>query len=187
MSNKNIIQADQLGMNVTWFLKDLKLYDNPSGLLESLIFTAARLLIFFMAVIVHRAFYKMMQRLPDRPLNQMIYPYMVSTYLHRYISKKNRRSLKFLIWTISFFQIYVSSFMVPNLLYYTLVYWVYPMKHYIGEIGCNIAMLMLYSQTVAIQLHSFSMAIFRYICVFHGNILLKLKLSPNVCYFFLCL
>ena len=97
MSNKSLIQADLLGMNVTWFLKDLKLYDNQSGLLESLIFTAARLLIFFMAVIVHRAFYKMMQRLPDRPLNQMIYPYMVSTYLHRYISEKNRRSLKFIL------------------------------------------------------------------------------------------
>ena len=97
MSNISLIQADLFDMNVTWFLKDLKLYDNQCGLLESIIFTAAQLLIFVMAVIVHKAFYKMMQRLPDRPLNQMIYPYMVSTYLHRYISKKNRRSLKFLI------------------------------------------------------------------------------------------
>ena len=79
MSNISLIQADLFDMNVTWFLKDLKLYDNQCGLLESIIFTAAQLLIFAMAVIVHRAFYKLMQRLPGRGVNQMIHPYMAST------------------------------------------------------------------------------------------------------------
>ena len=79
MSSKSIIQEDLLGMNVSWFLNDLKLYDNQVGLLESLFFTIARLLLFVLAVKVHRAFYKLMQRLPGRGVNQMIHPYMAST------------------------------------------------------------------------------------------------------------
>jgi hypothetical protein len=30
-----------------------------------------------MAIIVHRAFYKLMKRLPGRDINLIIYPYMV--------------------------------------------------------------------------------------------------------------
>ena len=203
MSNKSLIQSDLLDMNVTWLLKDLKFYDNQCGLLESLIFTAAQLMIFVMAVIVHRAFYKLMQRLPGRAINQMIYPYMVSITIQNYqhippcittvtILEQLLLALMVPIYQIGmdrpylkqnifFFQISVSSFMVPYLLYFTLVCWVYPMKRYIGEIGCNIIMFLSFSGSLAIQLQSFVMAIFRYICLFHDNILLKFNLSPNVC------
>ena len=71
------IQSDLLALNVSWFLEDLERYENPYGFLESLSFTLARLITFIMAIIVHRAFYKLMKRLPGRAVNQIIYPYMV--------------------------------------------------------------------------------------------------------------
>ena len=71
------IQSDLLAVNVSWFLEDLELYENPYGFLESFSFTAARLMTLIMAIIVHRAFYKVMKRLPGRAVNQIIYPYMV--------------------------------------------------------------------------------------------------------------
>ena len=71
------IQLDLLAGNVSWVLDDLELYDNQYGFHESFGFTLARLVTLIMAIIVHRAFYKLMNRLPGRPVNQMIYPHMV--------------------------------------------------------------------------------------------------------------
>ena len=56
------IQSDLLAVNVSWFLEDLELYENPYGFLESFSFTAARLMTLIMAIIVHRAFYRVSQR-----------------------------------------------------------------------------------------------------------------------------
>ena len=78
MVNKSLVQDDLLGRNVSWLPEDLELYENgQSGLLISLGFTVLRCFTFVMAVIVHRAFYKLMKRLPGRAVNQIIYPYMV--------------------------------------------------------------------------------------------------------------
>ena len=80
MVNKSLIQADLLGLNVSWLPEDLELYENgQSGFLISLFFTVLRCFTFVMAVIVHRAFYKLMKRLPGRAVNQIVYPYMVGT------------------------------------------------------------------------------------------------------------
>ena len=63
--------------------QDLEPYNNQSGgFFVSSILTIARAATFFIAVIVHRAFYRIMNRLPGRPINQMIYPHMVSTNLN---------------------------------------------------------------------------------------------------------
>ena len=71
------IQSDLLSLNVSWFLEDLKLYDDQYGFLESVSFTVARLVTLIMALIVHRAFYELMKRHPDRAVNQIIYPHVV--------------------------------------------------------------------------------------------------------------
>ena len=73
----NKIQSDLLAVNVSWFPEDLVGYDYQYGFLESLFFTVLRLVTSIMAIIVHRAFYKLMKRLPGRALNQIIYPFMV--------------------------------------------------------------------------------------------------------------
>ena len=74
--------SDLLSMNVSWLAEDLELNDDQYGFPESVIFTVARLVTLIMAFIVHRAFYKLMKRLPGRAVNQIIYPYMVR-YLFR--------------------------------------------------------------------------------------------------------
>ena len=64
--------------------------------------------------------------------------------------------------------------------YYSLVLWLYPLKDYLGETGCYLIMYWRTIGSFAIQLQSFFMALFRYICLFHNDSLFKFNLSPNV-------
>ena len=108
INNMKKIHSDLLAMNVFWFLEDLELYDNPYGFLESFIFTVARLMTFIMAIIVHRAFYKLMKRLPGRAVNQIIYPYMVR-YLFRDIYNGVHKC-----WSKTFLKILKEQFLVQT-------------------------------------------------------------------------
>ena len=83
------------------------------------------------------------------------------------------------------FQVLLSAFIGPNLVYHTLVYWVYPMKDYIGETGCHIIIFYRNAMAFALQLLSLSVAIFRYICLFHSSSMRKVNLSPHVSCIFL--
>ena len=72
------MKSDLLAMNVSWFTDDLELYENQFlGFVESLGFTIARLVTLILAILVHKAFYNLMKRLPGRAVNQIIYPSMV--------------------------------------------------------------------------------------------------------------
>ena len=81
MKNRTSLHTDLLDMNISWLLEDLELFENSFDLTISLVFTLARFITFILAVIVHRAFYKLMKRLPGRAVNQIIYPYMVRDHL----------------------------------------------------------------------------------------------------------
>ena len=72
-----IFHKDLLAMNISWLLEDLELYENHSDPFVSWILTTARAITLLMAIIVHRAFYKLMKRLPGRAVNEVIYPNMV--------------------------------------------------------------------------------------------------------------
>ena len=78
MGNSTLINADLLAMNVSWIPKDLELFENEFDFVVSMVCTIARCITFAMAIIVHRAFYRLVKRLPGRAINQVIYPYMVS-------------------------------------------------------------------------------------------------------------
>ena len=78
MSNKTFLHGDLLFMNVSWANGDLKLYDNQSGFAASVIFSTINSVILLMAFVVHKAVYKLLARLPNRAINQIIYPSMVS-------------------------------------------------------------------------------------------------------------
>jgi hypothetical protein len=72
------MKSDLLAMNVSWFTDDLELYENQFlGFVESFSFTVARLVTLILAILVHKAFYNLMKRLPGRAVNQIIYPSMV--------------------------------------------------------------------------------------------------------------
>ena len=77
-------------------------------------------------------------------------------------------------------QVLLSAFIGPFLVYNTLVYWVYPMKDYIGETGCCITFILRNAGVSFLQLQSLSMAIFRYICLFHSGSVQKLRISLDV-------
>ena len=74
----------------------------------------------------------------------------------------------------------LSTFLVPSSLYFISNYWIYPLKDYIGDTGCYILIYSRDIENFIIQLHSFFMATFRYVCLFHDNLLQKFNLSPNV-------
>ena len=78
MENRTLIHVDLLTMNVSWTTNDLELVENEFDFLVSMVCTIVRFITFVMAIVVHRAFYRLMKRLPGRPVNQIIYPYMVS-------------------------------------------------------------------------------------------------------------
>ena len=83
MSNKTFLHGDLLFMNVSWASGNLQLYENQSGFAVSVIFTIINGVILLMTFIVHKAVYKLLARLPDRAINQIIYPSMVSNKFKR--------------------------------------------------------------------------------------------------------
>ena len=78
IGNRTLIHVDLLAMKVSWTPKDLELFENEFDFLVSLVCTIARFITFVVAIVVHRAFYRLMKRLPGRAVNKVIYPYMVS-------------------------------------------------------------------------------------------------------------
>ena len=81
LKDHKMVQKDVLAMNISWLPEDLELYENHSDPFVSWILTTARAITLLMVIIVHRAFYKLMKRLPGRAINEMIYPNMV-IYVH---------------------------------------------------------------------------------------------------------
>ena len=70
--------------------------------------------------------------------------------------------------------------MVPYLLYYILIFCVYPVKNYTGEPVCHLMNFCRNCGIMMVQSQSFFMSVFRYTCLFHDNFLLKTNLSPFV-------
>jgi hypothetical protein len=88
MSSKFSLKSDLLAMNVSWCPHELELYTNRSSITMSTIFTIILIITFLMGVIVQKAIFKLLNRLPQRAINQIIYPYMVK--------KSDRHILKIL-------------------------------------------------------------------------------------------
>ena len=83
-----------------------------------------------------------------------------------------------------FTQVMLSLYMLPYSLYLSLAYWIYPLRDYIGDTGCYVAIYGRDIGTYVTQTHSFFMAMFHYNCLFNGTILKKINLSPNVSLWF---
>ena len=75
LKDNDIVHKDFL--DISWLPEDLELIKHHSDIFTSSVFTIARVITLAMAIIVHRAFYKLMKRLPGRAVNEMIYPNMV--------------------------------------------------------------------------------------------------------------
>ena len=58
--------------------------------------------------------------------------------------------------------------------------WVYPLNDLVGDAGCY---MFVYARNIGlaiIQVHSFFVALFRYICLFHAIFFQRFSLSSNV-------
>ena len=78
MEKRTLPQTDLLAMNTSRFYEDLELMENSYDLTFSVVYTFFRFITLILGIIVHRAFYRLMKRLPGRAINKIIYPYMVS-------------------------------------------------------------------------------------------------------------
>ena len=70
--------------------------------------------------------------------------------------------------------------MGPYMLHFSMNNWIYPIKDYIGETGCYLMTTFKATHLVEVQLQSFFISLFRFVCLFHSGLLQKIKLSPNV-------
>ena len=77
--SKSSLKSDFLAMNVSWYDNELELYTNQASVAMSTIFTTILILTFVMGVVVQKSVFKLLKRLPQRAINQIIYPYMVKT------------------------------------------------------------------------------------------------------------
>ena len=77
MIDNSSLHVDFLDMNISWYPEELELFENQSNFLMSLFFISILSIILVLGAIVHRAIFKLLNRLPQRAINQMIYPYMV--------------------------------------------------------------------------------------------------------------
>ena len=175
MTHNISLHTDILSMNVSWLLEDLELFENQFNILESIVFTIAICITFFMAIIVHRSFYRLIKRLPGRDINQIIYPYMV-----KYRKPKTLLMQETDISHQLLFQVFLSLCMGSYSIYTILDFWVYPLNNFVGDIGCY---MLVYARNIGlgiIQVHSFYVVLFRYICLFHLNLLQRFSISSKV-------
>ena len=68
-------------LDLSWSLQELHLYDNQSNPFVASAFTVIAGLTLVLGGIVHRAIFKLLNRLPNRPINSIIYPTLVSNLL----------------------------------------------------------------------------------------------------------
>ena len=77
--SKFSVKSDYIAMNVSWLPNELELFTNQASIVLSTIVTIILIITFLIGVIVQKTIFKMLKRLPERAINQMIYPYMVKT------------------------------------------------------------------------------------------------------------
>ena len=68
-------------LDLSWSLQELHLYDNQSNPFMASAFTVIAGITLVLGGIVHRAIFKLLSRLPNRPINSIIYPTLVRNLL----------------------------------------------------------------------------------------------------------
>ena len=78
------------------------------------------------------------------------------------------------------FQVFLSLFMGSFSFFTMLDFWVYPLNDFVGDVGCY---MLVYARNIGlaiIQVHSFYVVLFRYICLFHLDLLQRFNISSKV-------
>ena len=103
--------------------------------------------------------------------------FVITRRLFKFLRRPKRRFLD----QIVDFQMSVTTIVaVLTLLFFNPLIWAKFPKDYVTELGCYIGPYMFYFTAPYICIHSFFIALFRYICIIHPNRLSKLNISPEV-------
>jgi hypothetical protein len=71
------VNQTDYSLDLSWDFEDLKLYDHQSNPILATIFTMIAGVTLVLGAIVHRAIFKLLKRIPQRPINAIIYPNLV--------------------------------------------------------------------------------------------------------------
>jgi hypothetical protein len=103
--------------------------------------------------------------------------FVINRRLFRFFRRPNRRFLDQIIH----FQISVTMILgVLALLFFNTVIWAKVPKGYVTELGCYIGPYIFNFLAPYAGIHSFFIALFRYICIIHPDWLYELNISPEV-------
>ena len=103
--------------------------------------------------------------------------FVITRRLFKFFRRPNRRFLD----QIVHFQMAVTIVVaVLTLLFLNSLIWVKTLKDYVTELGCYIGPYIFYFTASYTGLHSFFIALFRYICILHPDRLSNSNISPEV-------
>ena len=103
--------------------------------------------------------------------------FVINRRLFKFFRRPNRRFLD----QIVHFQLSVTIIVVVlALLFFNTVIWAKVPKHYVTVLGCYIGPYIFNFLAPYAGIHSFFIALFRYIFIIHPNRLSKLNISPEV-------
>ena len=107
--------------------------------------------------------------------------FVINKRLFKFLRRPNKRFLD----QIVHFQLSVTMILdVIIFLYFNIFLWAKVPKYYVTELGCYIGTYIYTFMAPYLAIHSFFIALFRYICIIHPNRLSNLNISPEVKYFF---
>ena len=102
---------------------------------------------------------------------------IIKRRLFKFFGRPNKRFLD----QIVHFQMSVTIVVdVLTLLFFNLLIWAKIPKDYVTELGCYIGPYMFYFTAPYMGIHSFFIALFRYICILHPDRLSNHNISPEV-------
>ena len=103
--------------------------------------------------------------------------FVINRRLFKFLRRPNKRFLD----QIVHFQLSVTMILdVITFLYFNTFLWAKVPKHYVTELGCYIGTYIYTFMAPYLAIHSFFIALFRYICIIHPNRLSNLNISPEV-------
>ena len=102
---------------------------------------------------------------------------VINRRLFIFLRRPNRRCLDQIVdfqYTISF----VVSILV--MIFFNIIIWTKVAESYITEVGCYVGSFIFYFWVPYGNVHSFFIALFRYICILHPDKLSRFDISPEV-------
>ena len=107
---------------------------------------------------------------------------VINRRLFIFLRRPNRRCIDQIVdfqWTIG------SVVCILAIIFFNIIIWTKEADSYVTEVGCYIGSYIVYFVAPYGNIHSFFIALFRYICILHPDKLSRFDISPEVGRFYL--